>query len=157
MLKEALTLLKEIVSQRDISFLVFIISLFLLSLSINLSTFTLIVALFLKVIQVLLKRNKLYVSKTLKNAAIVGLLFFAYIIINSISQTGFNITFKSFEKQYLHCNAAEVYPQSKHCFFTVANLIALLSLFDTTIFQWTRISRHRGWCIDRRLPDRIIP
>ena len=84
MLKEALTLLKEIVSQRDISFLVFIISLFLLSLSINLSTFTLIVALFLKVIQVLLKRNKLYVSKTLKNAAIVGLLFFAYIIINSI-------------------------------------------------------------------------
>ena len=102
MLKEALTLLKEIVSQRDISFLVFIISLFLLPLSINLSTFTLIVALFLKVIQVLLKRNKLYVSKTLKNAAIVGLLFFAYIIINSISQTGFNITFKSFEKQYLH-------------------------------------------------------
>ena len=95
-------ILKEIISKKDISFLVFIISLFLLPLSMNFSSLTLIISLVLKSIQVLLKRDVLFATKALKNAAIIGLCFFIYILVNSIFQTDIYNTVFHFEKQYMH-------------------------------------------------------
>ena len=94
--------LKEIIKQRDFSFLVFIISLFLLPLSINFSTFTLILALGLKVIQVIFTSKKLFASKVLKNSSLLGMVFFVFIILNSLFQADFSRTAELFNKQYSH-------------------------------------------------------
>lgn len=102
MLQESKIILKEIISKKDISFLVFALSLFLLPLSINLSTFTFITSVVLKLIQVGLKRNTLFESKGLKNSAIIGLTFFIYIEINSILQSGISSHLLDFEKLYMH-------------------------------------------------------
>ncbi|WP_223032314.1 O-antigen ligase family protein [Hanstruepera marina] len=102
MLKIIRVILKEIISKRDFSFLMFSLSLFLLPISINLSTFTFLASLLLKMVQVLLKRNKLFSTKGLKNSSIVGLVFFIYIIVNSVIQVGFEITIVHFEKSYAH-------------------------------------------------------
>jgi len=102
MLEESKIILKEIISKKDISFLVFALSLFLLPLSINLSTFTFILSVVLKLIQVGLKRDKLFQSKALKNSAIIGLIFFIYIEINSILQSGILNHVLQFEKLYMH-------------------------------------------------------
>ncbi len=96
------SILKETTSEKDFSFLVFALSICLLPLSINLSTFTFIASVVLKLIQVALKRNALFESKALKNAAIIGLIFFVYIEINSILQSGLSNHIEHFEKLYMH-------------------------------------------------------
>lgn len=102
MLKEAIINLKKIISNKDVSFLVLMFSVFLLPLSINLSTFTFILSSVLKFIQVLANRNKLFETKALKNSAIIGGIFFSYIIISSVLQTNIINTLSLFEKDYMH-------------------------------------------------------
>ncbi len=102
MFKDAVLLIKEAVSKKDFSFLMFTLSLFLLSISINLSTFTFIASLVLKLIQTGLKKQPLFETKALKNAAIIGFVFFSYIVFNSIIQTSYSNTFYYFEKYYVH-------------------------------------------------------
>lgn len=102
MFKESSEIIKEALHKKDISFLVFSLSVFILPLSINLSTFTFILSVVVKLIQVALKRDKLFATKALKHSAFIGLLFFLYIEINSISQTSFSFNLFHFEKQYMH-------------------------------------------------------
>ncbi|HAB27368.1 MAG: hypothetical protein CMP05_03530 [Xanthomarina sp.] len=102
MLKEAIINLKKIISNKDVSFLVLMFSVFLLPLSINLSTFTFILSSVLKFVQVLANRNKLFETKALKNSAIIGGIFFSYIIISSVLQTNVINTLSLFEKDYMH-------------------------------------------------------
>ncbi|WP_323787425.1 O-antigen ligase family protein [Psychroserpens sp.] len=102
MLKESSAILKEILFKKDLSFLAFTLSIFLLPISINFSTFSLILSIALKLIQVALKRDKLFASKALKHSAIIGLCFFAYIEVNSILQTDIYHNFLHFEQQYMH-------------------------------------------------------
>ncbi|MDU8884642.1 O-antigen ligase family protein [Yeosuana sp. MJ-SS3] len=94
--------IKIILKQKDISFLAFIISLFLLPNSINLSTFALVTAVTLKIIQAIFFQNKLLKTKALKYSALLGLLFFIYILLSSIFQTSFKNTIELFNKQYSH-------------------------------------------------------
>ena len=94
--------IKIILKQKDISFLAFIISLYLLPNSINLSTFALVTAVTLKIIQAIFFQNKLLKTKALKYSALLGLLFFIYILLSSIFQTSFKNTIELFNKQYSH-------------------------------------------------------
>ena len=102
MLKESSAILKETIYKKDMSFLTFTLSILFLPLSINLSTFTLVISIAFKLIQVALKRDKLFASKALKHSAIIGLCFFVYIEVNSILQTDIHYNFLHFEKQYMH-------------------------------------------------------
>lgn len=102
MLNEANLILRKAFYKKDFSFLIFSVSMFLLPLSINLGTFTFILASLLNCIQILLKRNKFFATKALKNASIIGLCFFIYILANSILQANIFITLQYFEKQYMH-------------------------------------------------------
>lgn len=102
MLKESNAILKESIFKKDMSFLALTLTAFFLPLSINLSTFTLILSIVFKLIQVVLKRDKLFATKALKHSAIIGLCFFVYIELNSILQTNIHYNFLYFEKQYMH-------------------------------------------------------
>jgi len=102
MLKESGEILKNTISQKDISFLMFCASVFLLPFSINISTLTFILAIIFKFIQAGLKRNKFFESKALKHSSIIGIVFFGYIFLNTIIQTSFEQTINVFEKQFSH-------------------------------------------------------
>ena len=102
MLKESVAILKETLERRDLSFFVFALSICLLPLSINFSTFTFIIAIAFKLIQFLLKRDQLFATKALKHSAIIGLCFFVYIEVNSILQTSIYNNFLHFETEYMH-------------------------------------------------------
>ena len=102
MLKESSVILKETIHKKDMSFFVFTLSILLLPLSINLSTFTFVLSIALKLIQVALKRDKLFATKALKHSSIIGLCFFTFIEINSILQSDIYYNFFHFEKQYMH-------------------------------------------------------
>ncbi len=95
-------IIKENIAQNDISFLMLAISLFLLPLSINFSTFTFILSIGLKAVQVIVKKDRFFYSKTLKQSSIIGIVFLSYIIVNSIVQTNFAYTINVFEKQFSH-------------------------------------------------------
>jgi hypothetical protein len=103
MLKEYYnTLTSEIIAKKDVSFLVFLISMFFLPMSVNLSTFTLIVSICLKVIQVVVLKESFFKTRALKVSSAIGLLFFIYILINSLIQTDLSYTIKVFEKEFQH-------------------------------------------------------
>lgn len=68
-------IIKENIAQNDISFLMLILSLFLLPLSINFSTFTFILSIGLKVIQVVFKKDKVFSTKALRQSSIIGVVF----------------------------------------------------------------------------------
>ncbi|RAJ24370.1 O-antigen ligase [Gelidibacter algens] len=86
-LKPLYSILRSVYFEKDFSFLVLAIGLFLLPLSINLSTFTLIVALGLKLIQVIFLKQKLFVAKSLLTSSVIGVCFLLYIFLNCIVQT----------------------------------------------------------------------
>ena len=94
--------LKRVYFEKDISFLVLVLSVFLLPFSVNLSTFTLISAIVLKILQTVFLKQKLFISKPLKYSSALGLVFFIYIIISSLIQNGVSGTFGVFEKQFSH-------------------------------------------------------
>lgn len=102
MLKGKYQILKQIFKEKDISFLLLILSTFLLPLSINLSTFTFILSLATGLLQVLFTKRKLFKTRALKHSSIIGLIFFAYIIINSLIQAGFSLTANMFEDHISH-------------------------------------------------------
>lgn len=102
MVRVSSEILRDLLAKRDISFLILVLSIFCLPLSINLSTFTFILAIATKLIQVGLKRDKLFATPGLKHASIIGLCFFGYIMINSILQTNISHHIYHFEKQYMH-------------------------------------------------------
>lgn len=101
-LKDVIKNLKETVSERDFSFLALTLSVALLPLSINLSTFTFILSLALKLIQIVLKKSQFFATKALKHSALIGLIFFLYIELNSIIQTSVSYHILHFEREYMH-------------------------------------------------------
>lgn len=102
MLKLKCQILKEVLHKKDFSFLMLMLSMFLLPLTINFSTFTFILSIGLKVVQVIFKKDRFFNSKALKHSSIIGVVFLSYIIINSIVQTNFEYTINVFEKQFSH-------------------------------------------------------
>ncbi len=97
-----LTVLKPTYQDKDFSFLVLCITLFLLPLSVNLSSFTLIVSIGLKLLQVFFFSHPLFRAKSLMYSSIIGLVFFTYILLSSFAQNGFQDTFDVFGKQFSH-------------------------------------------------------
>jgi len=154
MLKNPIAIFSEAKTQKDISFLAFSLSMFLLPISINFSTFLFISALILKLAQVFLKTTPLFSSKALKYSAIIGLVFFTYIILDSLMQAGVKNTFKFFDSEYSKLALLFLTPlllRNKNgnkfvflCFFfgvlttvAIAFVSSLLSLqvFDRDIFS----------------------
>ncbi|HMC02470.1 MAG TPA: hypothetical protein VKN14_15630, partial [Flavobacteriaceae bacterium] len=144
MYKELYLELKGIVLQKDFSFFVFILSLFLLPLSINFSTFTIILAFVLKIIQVIFAKKKIFATRALKNSALLGILFFVYIILDSIFQIGFLTTLALFNKQYSHFALLFIAPillkdkqQNKLLLysFSLGSITAIVCVFFITIIN----------------------
>lgn len=86
--------------EKDFSFLVFCLSLFFLPLSVNLSSFGIILSICLKLIQVFFFKQKLFSASSLKYSSIIGFVFFTYIIFGSLLQSGFEYTVEYFGKQF---------------------------------------------------------
>lgn len=101
-LKSTFKITKTVALEKDFSFLSLALSMFLLTWSINLSTFTLILALFFKVCQVVFLKQKLFIVKRLKYSSIIGLSFLVYILLNSIIQSNVYYTISAFEVEYSH-------------------------------------------------------
>ena len=97
-----LNLLKKLYLEKDFSFLILNLSLFLLPLSINLSTIGLVSAMLIKIIQVFFLKHKLYSKKSLKFSSFIGVIFFVYIIMSAIVQTNLQYTFKIFDEEFSH-------------------------------------------------------
>ena len=100
--KNQFELLKKLFIQKDISFFLLLATVFLLPLSTNLSTFTFILSLTSKMFQLFFFHNKIFATKALKDSSLIGLVFFVFIILNSIIQTDINYTINVFEKQFSH-------------------------------------------------------
>lgn len=94
--------LKKQYKEKDFSFLVLTLSLFLLPVSINLSTFSLVISIVLKFVQVVFLNHKLYVQKSLKISSYIGLIFFLYVILSSIIQNNIQYTLNVFDKEFSH-------------------------------------------------------
>lgn len=101
-LKNNIAIIKEIFIEKDYSFLMLTIGLVLLPLSINLSTFALILALGLKIFQIFIFKQNAFKVKSLKTSTLIGLCFFAFILINSIIQTSLTYTISVFENEFSH-------------------------------------------------------
>lgn len=95
-------LIKNVLKEKEYSFIALIATLFLLPLSINLSTFTLLLALGLKVLQILFFKQKAFALTSLKISAIIGVVLFVFVLINSTIQTSLSQTFSVFETEYSH-------------------------------------------------------
>ena len=100
MLKDSILILKDSIKNRDISFIILCFSLLILPLSINLSSICFVVSLITKLLSVLIKKQKLFHNEALKNSALIGALFFMYIIASSLIQSGAESTIKFFESEY---------------------------------------------------------
>jgi O-antigen ligase len=100
--KSILHTVKTIYQAKDFAFLLLSLALFLLPLSINLSTFTLFLTLGLRLIQVFFLKQKLFRVKALKHSSLIGLFFFIYILLNSIIQNTFYYTISIFENEFSH-------------------------------------------------------
>ncbi|MBO3096741.1 O-antigen ligase family protein [Gelidibacter pelagius] len=92
--------LKSIYLEKDFSFLAIAISLFLLPLSINLSTFALMVGLGLKLIQVLFLKQKFFVAKTLRVSSAIGVLFLLYVLLNCLIQNDLHYLIAIFGNEF---------------------------------------------------------
>jgi O-antigen ligase len=95
-------IINSIYKARDFSFFMLALSLFILPLSVNLSSITLVTSLVLKFTQSIFFKHNLYSEQSLKNSSLIGLLFFVYIFVNSIIQTNFKYTIKVFEEEFSH-------------------------------------------------------
>lgn len=102
MTSKAYQIIKESIAQKDISFLMLAISLFLLPLSINFSTFYFLLSLGLKTVQIIFRKDQIFNTKALIQSSMIGVLFLSYIIIDAIAQTNFIDTINVFEKQFSH-------------------------------------------------------
>jgi O-antigen ligase len=102
MIRNTCQIIKESIAQKDISFLMLAISVFLLPLSINFSTFTFILSLGLKGVQVIFRKERVFNTKTLRQSSMIGAMFLSYIIIDAIVQTNVIETINVFEKQFSH-------------------------------------------------------
>uniref|UniRef100_UPI004049853A O-antigen ligase family protein n=1 Tax=Gelidibacter sp. TaxID=2018083 RepID=UPI004049853A len=93
-------IIQQLIKQKDISFLMLALTMFLLPLSINLSSFTIILSLVFKIIQIVFLKQSVFKTSALKNSSIIGFVFFIYIIVCSIIQTDISYTFYAFEQSY---------------------------------------------------------
>ena len=100
--KSILHTIRTIYLDKDFSFLVLSLALFLLPLSLNLSSFGLFLALGLRLIQVFFLKQKLFRVKSLKYSSKIGLFFFIFILLNSIFQNNFYYTISIFENEFSH-------------------------------------------------------
>ena len=151
MFKDATTIIREVISAKDISFLMLTVSICLLPLSINLSTFTFILAIAFQLVQIILKRNKLFETRALKHSAIIGLLFFIYIQFNSIFQSSLEAHIAHFEKSYLHFALLPIAPALLkrsnlnklliYALFT-GTVIALLVVFIAAVYSSSTYDKH---------------
>jgi O-antigen ligase len=140
MIRSANQIIKEIIAQKDISFLMLILSLFLLPLSINFSTFTFILSIGLKVIQVVFNKDKVFSTKALRQSSIIGVVFLSYIIIDSIAQTGFTYTLSVFEKQFSHWTLLFLIPMLLKDKKSNSLLIWALFIGVVTTIVWVAVS-----------------
>ncbi len=101
-LKSKTAIVKKAFEEKDFSFIALTVSLLLLPLSINLSTFALVASLGLKVFQILFFKQKLFKQKSLKVSSVIGLFFFIFIITNSIIQNSIEYTISVFENEFSH-------------------------------------------------------
>ena len=101
-LKNNTAIVKEAFEEKDFSFIALAVSLLLLPLSINLSTFALVASLGLKALQILFFKQKLFKLKSLKVSSVIGLFFFIFIITNSIIQNSIEYTISVFENEFSH-------------------------------------------------------
>ncbi|TDY13596.1 O-antigen ligase family protein [Meridianimaribacter flavus] len=144
MLNKPLDIIKLVVKKGDYSFLALTLSMFLLPLSINLSTFTLIASIVLKIIQSIYHKELKYGSKALKHSVIIGFVFLVYIIINSIIQTNLRHTFVFFEKQFSHFTLLFIIPfimgnkkENKLPFYAllIGSLVAIIEVFALSVIN----------------------
>lgn len=99
-LKPKISILKSFYLEKDFSFLAIATSLFLLPLSINLSTFALIVGLALKLIQVLFLKQKFFVAKSLRVSSAIGVLFLVYVLLNCLIQNDLHYLIAIFGNEF---------------------------------------------------------
>lgn len=99
-LKPKISILKSFYLEKDFSFLAIATSLFLLPLSINLSTFALIVGLALKLIQVLFLKQKFFVAKSLRVSSAIGALFLVYVLLNCLIQNDLHYLIAIFGNEF---------------------------------------------------------
>ena len=139
-----LNILKAVYSERDFSFLTLCLALFLLPLSINLSSFALIVSISSKLIQVFLIKQPFFSVSSLKYSSIIGLIFFLYIIISSLIQTDITYTVDSFAKHFSRQELLFLVPilfrrKKENCvllyFFFSGIIISIVYVFIMTLID----------------------
>lgn len=94
--------LKDAFHNKNFSFLSLIVCMFLLPLSINLSSFFLFLGIGLKLVQLLFFKQKLFKVKSLRRSSYIGLFLFIYIILNSAAQSNLSYTTSVFEREFSH-------------------------------------------------------
>jgi O-antigen ligase len=100
MLKDSTLILNNAIKNKEISFVFLFFSLLTLPLSINLSSIFLVASVLLRLGEVLIKKKNFFINPFLRTSALIGALFFLYIIINSLIQAGVTLTIKYFETEY---------------------------------------------------------
>ena len=94
--------LESVYKARDFSFLTLAFSIFLLPLSVNLSSIALVTSLTIKFVQVIFFKHQWYAQKSLKYSSLIGFVFVLYIFFNAILQTNFTYVITVFEKEFSH-------------------------------------------------------
>ena len=74
-------LLKDVAKSKDVSFLFLLLTVFFLPLSINISSYCVLLSLLLKFFQVIVLKEKLFATNLLKTSSKIGFIFFIYILI----------------------------------------------------------------------------
>lgn len=142
-IKKLMELLNKLFIQKDLSFILLLVTVFLLPISTNLSTFTLILSFISKMLQIFFFHNKLFATEALKHASIIGLVFFIYIVLNSIIQTDVNYTVNGFEKQFSRWTLLFLSPmllrKRKYnellvYFITVGTLVTVIYVYINSLF-----------------------
>lgn len=95
-------IIRSIIGAKDYAFVFLALSLLLLPLSVNLSSFAIIIALGLKLLQCVFLKQKMFHFKILQRSSLVGLFFFCYILVNSLIQNNLEYTLSVFEKEISH-------------------------------------------------------
>tara|TARA_R110001606_G_scaffold23985_2_gene79992 strand:- start:2536 stop:3735 length:1200 start_codon:yes stop_codon:yes gene_type:complete len=94
--------LSSVYKAKDFSFFMLALSLFLLPLSVNLSSIALVTSLAIKFVQVIFFKHKWYAQTSLKYSSLIGFIFLFYVFFNAILQTNFTYTITVFEKEFSH-------------------------------------------------------
>lgn len=100
MLESSLLIYKQRIKDKDVSFLALTLSMFLLPYSINLSSLVFLLSIGAKLQQIIFKKDELFINRSLKNVAVIGIVFFVYIILVSCIQAGLEETLLNFNSEF---------------------------------------------------------